>query len=142
MSYTPDSSPLIFAYNPFTQSGGGNQNLRIRSSLYSGYLSSTASTNTEYNVEGPVSLMADMLYSNTAGGGFRATSYIQNNGVNSESRSYNIDGDGSGNKGVCDEIAYSVSSAGTYEIFVDPKPTTTFTYEANYTRLSGIRVST
>ena len=142
MSYTPESSPLIFAYNANTQTGGGNQNLKIRNNLYAGYLSSTASTNTEYNVAGDVSLMADVLYSNTAGGGFRATTYIQNNGVDSENRSFNIDGDASGNKGVCDEIAYSVSNAGTYEIYADPKPTTTFTYEADYTRLTGIRVTT
>lgn len=141
MTYKPESTPLIFAYNSFSQSGGGNQYLRIRNNLYAGYLTTTASTNTEYNVSGNVSLMADVLYSNTAGGGFRATTYIQNNGVSSESRSYNIDGDGSGNKGVCDEIAYSVSNAGTYQIYADPKPTSSFIYEADYTRLTGIKVA-
>ena len=141
MSYTPNKTPLIFAYNPNNQTGGGNENLKITSNLYAGYLSSSASSNTEYNVDGNVSLMADMSFSNTYSGGFRATSYIQNNNVDSESRGYSIDGDASGNKGVCDEIAYSVSSAGMYEIYVDPKPTVTFTYQANYTRLTGLLVS-
>jgi hypothetical protein len=141
MSYIPESSPLIFAYNPSNQITSQATNLRLTSNLYAGYLSSAASTNTELNVAGNVSLMGDVLYSNTAGGGFRGTTYIQNNNVNSPSRGYNIDGDGSGNKGVCDDISYSVSNAAIYEIYTNPKSTISHTYEANYTRLSGIRVT-